>query len=256
MGLSLLWTVSLLLGALLFAVPIKIAAILVKAPDRGYGRCFLAALALLGLSGLLQLSVSLYWVPLLWLFASGLILAYILRTGIGRGYLVLVLQLPIMLLLTVAVLMIPAYHISLEGAPDLAALLHREPAETGFPAKFDSVLKEQLVGGWVLAPDSTDYSPVAAREVFKSDGSDITYFYDGPDCANVVREIHATWTIEHGVLISTVAAAVDGAGGISKDRILSVGDKQLVLRSLDDGNVYTRQRSDGCVAGQDNKTQT
>jgi hypothetical protein len=253
MGLSLLWTASLLLAALLFAVPIKIGAYLVKAPDRSFARCLAAALCLLGLSGLLQVSVSLLWVPLLWLLISGLILSFILRTGLGRGYLVLLLQLPIMGLLLAALLLIPAFHFSLAGAPGLSALWQRH-TEPEFPAKFDEVLKQQLVGSWVLAPDSADYSPVAAREVFKADGTDITYFYDGPDCANVVREIDATWTIEHGVLISSVTRG--DQPGTSKDRILGVGDKQLLLRSLDDGSTYTRLRSDGCVAGSDNNTQT
>lgn len=259
MGFSLLWTASLLLGALLFAVPIKIAAWLLKAAQRSYGRCFLAALGLLALAGLLELCVPPRWGPLLWLAASGLVLALALRTGVGRGYLVMVLQLPIIALLTLALLLIPALHVSLDTAPDdVAALLRRRqpaPAQPpGFPAKFDAVLKEQLVGGWVLAPDSADYAPLAAREVFKADGSHITYFYDGPDCVNVIREIDASWTVEHGILISTIAGA-DGTES-SRDRIISVGDHELMLRSLDDGGTYTRQRSDGCVAGKDDKAQT
>lgn len=259
MGLTALWTASLLFGALLFAVPIKIAAWLLKAADRSYGRCFLAALGLWALAGLLEFCAPPRLAPLLWLAASGFILALALRTGVGRGYLVMVLQLPIIALLTLALLLIPALGISLDHAPDdVAALLRGEPPATaqepGFPAKFDAVLKEQVVGSWVLAPDSADYAPVAAREVFKADGSHVTYFYDGPDCANVIREIDATWTVEHGILVSTVTTA-DGTG-IIKDQILSVGDHQLVLRSLDDGGTYSRQRSDGCVAGKDDKTPT
>jgi hypothetical protein len=259
MSFSLLWTASLLLGALLFAVPIKIAAWLLKAAQRSYGRCFMAALGLLALAGLLELSVPPRWAPLLWLLASGLILALVLRTGIGRAYLVMVLQLPIMALLVVALLLIPALHVSLQTAPDdVAALLQGQPpapaAQPGFPAAFDTVLKQQVVGSWVLVPDSADQAPLAAREVFNADGRHITYFYDGPDCANVIREIDATWTVEHGVLISRIATAA--GAGTSQDRILSVGDRELVLRSLDDGGTYVRQRSNGCTAGSDDKAPT
>lgn len=249
----------MLLGALLFAVPIKIAAWLLKAAQRSYGRCFLAALALLALAGLLELSTPPRWAPLLWLLASGLILALLLRTGIGRAYLVMLLQLPIMTVLLLALLLIPALHITLQTAPDdVAALLHGQPpapaAPPGFPASFDAVLKEQVVGSWVLVPDSADAAPVAAREVFKADGRRITYFYDGPDCANVIREIDAAWTVEHGILISRLAAG--GGAATSRDRIVSVGDRELVLRSLDDGGTYTRRRSDRCSAGADANAQT
>ena len=259
MTLSLWWTASLLCGALLFAVPIKIAAWLVKAAQRSYGRCFLAALGLLGLAGLLELLASPRWAPLLWLLASGLLLALVLRSGIGRGYLVLLLQLPIVTLLLLVLLLIPALHFSLQTAPDdVAALLRGQApapaAQAGFPASFDATLKQQVVGSWVLVPDNADDAPLAAREVFKADGRHITYFYDGPDCVNVIREIDATWTVEHGVLISRIATAA--GAGTSRDRILSVGDRELVLRSLDDGGTYTRQRSDGCAAGSDDKAPT
>jgi hypothetical protein len=246
-------------GALLFAVPIKVAAHLVRTGRRSYGACFAAALLLLGLGLLTRFPLPLRWLgPLAWLLLSGFVFALILRGGLLRGYLVALLQLPIIAVMVAAVLTAPRFHISVNGSDDPLAVLGFPQHKQGNAADFDPVLRQQLVGSWTLAPDSPDYAPVPVREVFKADGSYITYFYDNPDCAHVVKEIDATWTIQHGILTSRVTAvsAPDNiqVGNTSRDQILSVGDKELVLRSLDDGTRYSRKRSEGCWAKEEGAT--
>lgn len=105
----------------------------------------------------------------------------------------------------------------------------------------DAALSALLVGTWINPPDSPDYERIPSRETFRADGS-YTYFeYKDMACRKLSERITVRWTLRDGVLTSILS---DGA--ILKDKIISLTQEKIVLRSLDDGRSYFRIRSTAC----------
>lgn len=105
----------------------------------------------------------------------------------------------------------------------------------------DAALSTLLVGTWINPPDSPDYERIPSRETFKADGT-YTYFeYKDMACRKLSERITVRWTLRDGVLTSILS---DGA--ILKDKIVSLTQEKIVLRSLDDGRSYFRVRSTAC----------
>lgn len=105
----------------------------------------------------------------------------------------------------------------------------------------DAALSALLVGTWINPPDSPDFERIPSRETFLADGT-YTYFeYKDMACRKLVERITVRWTLRDGILTSILS---DGA--ILKDKIVSLTQEKIVLRSLDDGRSYFRIRSTAC----------
>lgn len=105
----------------------------------------------------------------------------------------------------------------------------------------DAALSALLVGTWINPPDSPDYERIPSRETFLADGT-YTYFeYKDMACRKLSERITVRWTLRDGILTSILS---DGA--ILKDKIVSLTQEKIVLRSLDDGRSYFRIRSNAC----------
>lgn len=105
----------------------------------------------------------------------------------------------------------------------------------------DAALSALLVGTWINPPDSPDFERIPSRETFRADGS-YTYFeYKDMACRKLSERITVRWTLRDGILTSILS---DGA--ILQDKIVSLTQEKIVLRSLDDGRSYFRIRSTAC----------
>ncbi|HJV02590.1 MAG TPA: lipocalin family protein [Burkholderiaceae bacterium] len=105
----------------------------------------------------------------------------------------------------------------------------------------DAALSALLVGTWINPPDSPDFERIPSRETFLADGT-YTYFeYKDMACRKLSERITVRWTLRDGILTSILS---DGA--ILKDKIVSLTQEKIVLRSLDDGRSYFRIRSTAC----------
>jgi hypothetical protein len=105
----------------------------------------------------------------------------------------------------------------------------------------DAALSALLVGTWINPPDSPDYERIPSRETFLADGSYTYYEYKDMACHKLIERIAVRWTVRDGILTSILS---DGA--ILKDKIISLTQEKIVLRSLDDGRSYFRIRSTAC----------
>jgi Lipocalin-like domain len=107
----------------------------------------------------------------------------------------------------------------------------------------DTEIVQKLVGSWIVPPDSTDYSKQNAYsiETFKPDGTYTFYVFGDAACHVITQQIQAKWTIENGVLVSTLPN-----GGKLRDEVISIGSGKMTLHSLDDGTTYTRAKALTC----------
>lgn len=105
----------------------------------------------------------------------------------------------------------------------------------------DAALSALLVGTWINPPDSPDYERIPSRETFLANGTYTYYEYKDMACRKLVERITVRWNIRDGILTSFLS---DGA--ILKDKIVSLTQEKIVLRSLDDGRSYFRIRSSAC----------
>ncbi|MBA5639192.1 lipocalin family protein [Duganella sp. LX20W] len=124
----------------------------------------------------------------------------------------------------------------------LTAALALSPACSAADAGTDdAALSALLVGTWINPPDSPDFERIPSRETFLANGT-YTYFeYKDMACRKLAERITVRWTLRDGILTSILS---DGA--ILKDKIVSLTQEKIVLRSLDDGRSYFRIRSTAC----------
>jgi hypothetical protein len=107
----------------------------------------------------------------------------------------------------------------------------------------DAIINKELVGSWIVPPDSSDYADINSHmiETFWPNGTYTTYIYRDDRCGKPIRQIDSAWSVEKGVLIS-----IYPNGTTSRDQVLSIGNGGMTLRSLDDGSTYTRRKSSSC----------
>ena len=107
----------------------------------------------------------------------------------------------------------------------------------------DADLNTELVGAWIVPPDSTDYGVENRYSVktYAEDGSEILVSYDDRDCKKIVTSLTARWIVENGILITTLPN-----GQKLRDEILALKNGSLTLHSLDDETTYTRIRGTVC----------
>ena len=116
--------------------------------------------------------------------------------------------------------------------------------------KEDAVLSDRIVGSWIVPHESSDYLSFPMRETFRADGTQTVYFFDAPNCEFQVGQIDSHWKIVAGVLQTTIVDAHGDhqfhAGDKTRERVVSIDDDKMVLRSLDGNTTRTRLRSNGC----------
>ena len=107
----------------------------------------------------------------------------------------------------------------------------------------DADIKAALVGTWIVPPSSSDYGVENryAVETYGKDGSEIFVSYSDSVCKKLVANLSARWTVENGILITTLPN-----GQKLRDEILDLKNGALTLRSLDDGTTYTRVQGTVC----------
>lgn len=116
----------------------------------------------------------------------------------------------------------------------------------------DQRLNKDIIGSWIVAGDSSDYRPVPMHERFFRDGTYWIFWFSDATCTRVIGETHLTWKIKDGILTSRITDATNPTyghvGDVMESEIISLTAKRMVLRSLDDGTTYTRERSTHCLA--------
>lgn len=123
-------------------------------------------------------------------------------------------------------------------------LAHAQP-----PMKADDdTLTKALVGTWITPPDSPDNADIPAKEVFGSDGVYGMYQYGDYACTRLARVTTAKWRIDGGFLITSMPD-----GSIIKDEIISLDATKAILRSVDDGQTYSRVKSTSCPTATDKR---
>lgn len=120
------------------------------------------------------------------------------------------------------------------------------------PLTPDQRYSKKIVGSWIVAGYSSDYRVVPMHERFYGDGTYRIFWFTDATCSKVVGETHLRWKIRDGILISRITAVTSPAfghvGDVIRSKILSLTQDRMVLRSLDDGSTYTRERSTRCLA--------
>jgi hypothetical protein len=107
----------------------------------------------------------------------------------------------------------------------------------------ESEINRQIIGSWIVPPDSTDYGKenAYAMETFRPDGTYTFYVFSDAACQVIAQQIQVKWTIENGVLVSTLPN-----GGKLRDEVISIENGKMTLHSLDDGSTYTRVKALTC----------
>ena len=125
-------------------------------------------------------------------------------------------------------------------------------------AAADAALNEAIVGSWIVPRDSSDFSRMPARGVYRADGTYTLYYFDTPACDKVKGQVDADWHIERGLLIEKVTRVSTSqfgkVGDLSTDQIITMDGKTMTLRSLRAGPfgwslgnpMFSRQKSEGC----------
>lgn len=110
----------------------------------------------------------------------------------------------------------------------------------------------EIIGSWIVAGDSADYVPVPMHERFYRDGTYRIFWFSDATCSHVIGETHLTWRIENGALVSRITAVTNDSygrvGDVMRAQIVSLTNRKMVLRSVDDGETYIRVRSTRCLA--------
>jgi len=116
----------------------------------------------------------------------------------------------------------------------------------------DQRLANRIVGSWIVAGDSSDYRLIPMHERFYKDGTYRIFWFSDATCTTVIGETHLRWKIENGVLTSRITDVTSPSfghvGDVIRSQILSLTGNRMVLRSLDDGTTYSRERSTQCLA--------
>ena len=108
----------------------------------------------------------------------------------------------------------------------------------------DAAISRDLVGSWIVLPDSTDYNPGNAHavETLRVDGTYIGNLFQDQNCTILINSVNARWSIKNGVLYSLYA---NGNG--DEDDVISITGNKLTLRSHSDGTTYTRLKAKTCA---------
>jgi len=105
----------------------------------------------------------------------------------------------------------------------------------------DEALRSAILGSWTNPPESSDYNGVPVLETFFPNGYYSFTIYTDKTCTAVKRTVNTKYDIVQGVLISYVAD-----GSILRDRIITISNDTMVLKSLEDGATYKRQKAQTC----------
>jgi hypothetical protein len=110
----------------------------------------------------------------------------------------------------------------------------------------DDILRQKLLGAWVVPADSSDATPdnINGLEIFNADGTyDVVDFIGKKRCGTVLGSEKVWWILKGGILTSVAPGQRS-----TTDEIISIGPKQMILHSLDDDTTYTREHVPPCPA--------
>lgn len=123
----------------------------------------------------------------------------------------------------------------------LAGLCACAPQKPAPPADADT--RDFIVGAWHPAADSDDFG-AEQEEVFAADGTYTSTTYRNARCTMVTSSGHFKWSVDNGVLLTSQA---DSTQKPSRDQILVLDAKHLKTRSLEDQQIYSRDRGYLCA---------
>jgi len=105
----------------------------------------------------------------------------------------------------------------------------------------DEEIIQFLIGTIVVPRDSSDYgrSP-RAKEVFHKDGTYKVILID-KNCQTLKEAAHVRWNVKNRILTSILED-----GTVLRDEVLTIDRDVITLRSLDDGETYTRKKVENC----------
>jgi hypothetical protein len=84
--------------------------------------------------------------------------------------------------------------------------------------KSDAEWRRELIGKWIVPPDSADATPenVKGFEDFLGDGTYVAYQYSDHLCGKVAQMEQVSWDVTNGVLTS-----VESNGRVMRDELLA-----------------------------------
>ena len=111
------------------------------------------------------------------------------------------------------------------------------------PKLSDSQISQELIGSWIIPPDSPDFEPLAAYalEVMRPDGTYEGYLFRDTACQEIAGQFRAKWRVEKGVVINTTEK-----GKVTRSEVVSIGNGKATFRSLDHKIIYTRIKALTC----------
>jgi hypothetical protein len=114
----------------------------------------------------------------------------------------------------------------------------------------DVEIRRYIVGSWIVPSEFIDGSvsgtgavETKSVEVFGPNGSGGVYFYSDAACTLLARTILFSWSVQDGVLNYLIEN-----GTPSRDDVVSIDDKNMVLRSMEQNIVNHRRKAINCAS--------
>lgn len=111
------------------------------------------------------------------------------------------------------------------------------------PAKSDEQYRKLIVGKWSSDETNIDFPGISSEETRRANGTLQLQIYFPKPQGRLIFILNGTWSIKDGILNEKTTDTDNTIMDLqTKDKILCLNDKRMVLKSLDNGEIQKRHK--------------